>query len=164
MLYNINVKIKEYEESYGFELYSQGVWNFKTKALGIEAGKKDNMTFPSILKVNDKEILCSFIRGLFDTDGSICFKSQNKIKKYYPVISIALISKNIIFGAAEMLTMLGFEPYRYQDKLGYWVIVLNGYERLERYYEMIGWSNPKHLRKLKEWKIKYPMLAKNIDI
>ncbi|MAG53029.1 MAG: hypothetical protein CMH62_03645 [Nanoarchaeota archaeon] len=161
-LFNININLKEYETTYGFEIYSKALWVFKNKVLKIPAGRKNSIEFPKIINVNDIEILASFIRGLFDTDGCVNFTSRYGYYKHYPRIGIGLISKKIIEGTEKILYMIGLKPYKYKDKLGYWHIDLNGYERLEKYSQLIGWSNPKHLKKVKEWKKRYPKLAKNV--
>jgi hypothetical protein len=52
----------------------------------------------------------------------------------------------------------------YQGKAGYWHIHLNGYKRLEKYLKLIGWSNSKHLNKIKKWKFSYPEISKNVNV
>jgi len=160
-LYNLDLDMKEYESTYGFELCSQAIWNFKNKILKIPSGRKDNIKIPELIKVEDTEILTSFLRGMFDTDGCVSFiKKYTKFGNYYPVISISLKSKELIFDIAEILEMLGLKP-----KISfweYWTISLNGYERLEKYSKLIGWSNPKNIDKVIKWKKQYPKLGKEV--
>ncbi|MBU0466174.1 MAG: LAGLIDADG family homing endonuclease [Candidatus Woesearchaeota archaeon] len=163
-LFNLDINLKEYESTYGFEISSKGLWTFKNKILGIPSGKKDDIDLPAIIKVNDKDILTSFIRGVFDTDGCVNFKSGYGLKGYYPRIEITMLSKDLIGSISEILYALGLKPYKHQDKLGYWHITLNGYERFERYNKLIGWHNPKHLRKIKKWKKQYPKLGKDVMV
>lgn len=163
-LYNLDVNIKEYETTYGFEIASEGFWIFKNKILGLPAGRKNDMNLPEIIKVNDKKILTSFIRGLFDTDGCVSFiRKYKKLGNYYPTICISLKSKKLIKGLAEMLQMLGLEPKWYKDRDS-WKIFLYGYERLAVYSKMIGWSNPKHVNKVIKWKKNYPSLSKDVMV
>ncbi len=158
-LFNLNLNIKEYESTYGFELASKAFWEFKNKVLKIPSGRKDHIDFPKIIDFNNKEILKAFIRGIFDTDGSVCFRNKYKSKNYYPNISITLNSEKLIKGIHKALEILGLKPRMCVDKRGYWRIDLNGYKRLERYEKLIGWSNPKHLKKIKAWKQLYPNLV-----
>ena len=158
-LYNIDVSPKDFEASFGFELYSKAFWEFKTKVLGIGSGNKKEIRFPDVFKVKDEKILTAFIRGLFDTDGSVSFISKYGYKGYYPSISLSLISKEFIREVAEILEMLGLEPCVYFNER-YGVIALYGVETLERYEEIIGWSSPKNLNKVAEWKRRYPQLNK----
>jgi len=161
-LFNIDINIKEYETTYGFEIASKSLWNFKTNVLGLSAGRKDNMEFPEIIKVNDIKILTAFVRGLFDTDGSVCFiKRYKEFGNYYPLITLTLKSKKLIIGIYEILSMLGLKPN--MSKNGdCWRIDLNGYRRLETYSKLIGWSNPKNIVKVIKWKNQYPKLGKEV--
>lgn len=42
-------------------------------------GKKNNLTIPPYILNNKQEIKCSFIKGLFDTDGSFNLKKERKV-------------------------------------------------------------------------------------
>ncbi len=161
-LYNLDVNLKEFKRSFGFEIYSKALWEFKVKVLGITPGKKYGIRFPEILKLNDKEILGAFLRGLFDTDGCVSFKSRYGYKNYYPTIEISLTSKNLIKDVAEILFMFGFNPGVFFNER-YGRIAIRGIEALRRYEEFIGWSSPKNLNKVNEWKIRYPELNKRGD-
>lgn len=156
-LYNFDVNLKDYKTSFGFELCSKGLWEFKTKVLKIAAGPKKDIRFPEPLKVNNLKILCSFIRGLFDTDGCVSFKSKYGYKEYYPSVELSLYSIKLIDDVADILKMLGFNPVvnlaRGQSKIS-----LNGVSSLKRYEKMIGWSSPKNLKKVENWKNRYPQL------
>jgi hypothetical protein len=158
-LYNTEVNLKRYQTTYGFELYSQAICEFKIKTMGIKPGNKQYIDFPECLKVNNLSILSSFLRGLFDTDGSIYFKTNYGYQKYYPSISLELFSKKIIAEVEKILTMMGFNPKTYfNGNKGR--IYLNGINSLKRYEKLIGWSSPKNLNKVKMWKIRYPELNK----
>jgi hypothetical protein len=164
-LFNLDLNIKEYETTYGFELYSKAFWLFKNEILGIPAGRKNNINLPEIIKVNDKRILVSFIRGLFDTDGSISFtQSYGDYVNYYPTISLTLKSKNLMFGVYDILAMLGLKPRIYPATFDCWRIDLNGYNRLAKYSNLIGWSNPVKRDKVLKWKNKYPELGKEVMV
>jgi|TARA_Y100000034_G_scaffold135819_1_gene209304 hypothetical protein len=156
-LYNIDVGLKESWKSFGFELRSKAIWEFKTKILGIKSGKKYKITIPEILKVNNTEILAGFLRGLFDTDGYLRFKSQYGYGKYYPTISLDLTSKEVIKEVALILKMFGFNIWLgFNERYGR--ISLNGISNFKRYRELIGWSSQKNLNKVKDWEERYPEL------
>jgi len=162
-LYNIDLNIKEYETTYGFELCSKGLWEFKNKVLGIPAGRKNDIRIPEVIKVNNQEILCSFIKGLFDTDGCVSFLDYKTHGNHYPVISFSSRSKFLVQETGEILNMLGLKP-TFSDDKKYYYIYLYGYKRLEIYTKMIGWSNSKHTDKVIQWKQNYPELGMNIKI
>ncbi len=161
-LFNLNINLKEYKDTYGFEIASRGIWTFKNKILGIPAGRKDNIKLPDVIKVNNKDILSAFIRGLFDTDGCVCFtKRYGNYVNYYPNITLTLKSKDLIFEVAGILEMLGLNP-KVSENYTYWRIDLYGYKRLEKYSKIIGWSNPAKINKIKKWKNTYPSLGKEV--
>ena|GEM_PF-668000 len=158
-LYNIDLPLKNYETTFGFELYSKAVWEFKTKVLELTAGRKDCIEIPKKFKVNDVQILCGLVRGFFDTDGCIYFRSQNKNKHYYPVINVTGKSEKLLLGFNEILKMLGFQAKIHKNR-EYYSIIMNGYANFKKYNELIGWHSPKHLNKIKKWSEKYPEIAK----
>lgn len=162
-LFNINVNLKKFDSTFGFEISSKALWEFKTKVIGIKPGNKKDLCVPERLKINNQKILCAFIRGLFDTDGSLYFKSRYGYKNYYPTITISLYSKNLIIEMGEILKMLGFNPSIYLND-DYPRISLNGIGSLKRYEKMIGWSSQKNLNKLNDWKNRYSQLNNMADV
>jgi len=161
-LYNIEVNIKDYETTVGFELYSKAIWQFKTNVIGLFPGPKRTIGIPEKLKVNNIEILCSIMRGLFDTDGNIYFRSQGRNKSYYPVISLVTISKNLGNDIVEVLQMLGFAPKLYFDSKitkkcpsEKYTVVLYGYSNFRLYKKLINTRQLKNIAKLKAWEEKF---------
>lgn len=151
-LFNIDLNIREYESTYGFELYSRSISEFKSRVLQLPTGRKyDKLKIPEIFKINDINIITSLLRGLFDTDGTINFQSRYGYHKYYPQISITQKSQTLIKDVYEILKMLGFNPSLSITK-DYFNISLYGYSSLKKYMDLIGFSNPKHLRKINDWK------------
>src|SRR3989344_5214349 len=135
----------------GFEISSLALWEFKVKVLGIKPGRKDNLVIPDIIKVNDEKILCAFLRGFFDTDGSVAFLFKYGKGNYYPCITITQKSHQIIEEIAEILRMLGFSPRFYRNRQET-QLMLNGYSQFKHYEQKIGWNSPKHLNKIARWK------------
>lgn len=150
-LYNLELNIKDYSDTIGFEISSLALWDFKVRVLGIKPGRKDNLVIPDIIRVNNEEILCAFLRGFFDTDGCVTFLYKYGKGNYYPCITITQKSHKMIVEVAEILNMLGFSPkvYRYGEETK---LMLNGYSQLKHYGEKIGWKSPKHLNKIVRWK------------
>ncbi|MBU0757659.1 MAG: hypothetical protein KKF44_06320 [Nanoarchaeota archaeon] len=156
-LYNLNVNLKEYDSTYGFEINSKAIHQFKSKVLKIKTGKKDNIGIPEILKINDKIILSSLLRGIFDTDGNIYFLSRYGYKNYYPRISIGQKSEKLIKDINFILKMFGFNPSIHVGT-DFSSICLYGYSSLKKYMEEIGFKNPKHIKKVNLWIKSYPNL------
>ncbi len=106
-LFNIELNLKEYETTYGFELYSKALCEFKTKVVKIQPGRKDNIILPELIKNNCIQIKMAFIRGLFDTDGNVDFSSRYGRKNYYPIISVWQKSEKLVLEVVEILRELG---------------------------------------------------------
>jgi transcriptional regulator with XRE-family HTH domain len=170
-LYNIDINLKEYTKAFGFECYSSKLIEFKNKVIGLPIGPKKNIRIPNCFKVNDSKILSSLISGLFDTDGTICFRSQNKNKYYYPTIRFTTISKPLSEDVQETLKMLGFKTYLYtNNKINVrnpspkFEVILYGYENFKKYLELIGTKQQKNINKINKWRKDWPSLAKMADI
>jgi len=153
-------KIKHHDSNttFGFEIHSKAIFTYLTQIIGLCNGRKEQqLQIPAILR--DKHVL-SFIRGVFDTDGCVCFKKRYKSYPYYPVISFSSKSKKLTQQIAEILKKKGFKivetyDYKITDKriiAGYTIInriELNGENNLRKWLEIINFSSPKHLRKIK---------------
>ncbi len=139
-LYGVNLNLMRLPSVSGFEIYSKALCEFKNKILGIPRGEKvGRIRVPSVvLKTKNKSIYCSFIRGLFDTDGCIHLRYGK-----YPVISIGIHSEILMAQVGEMLKKMGFLPAVY-DK----AVILSGFTMLRKWLKYIGSNNPVKLRKL----------------
>jgi len=139
---------------------SKNLVKFKT-LLGLPLGKKDFIKIPeSVLNSN---FFLDFLRGLMDTDGSLCFLRRRGTVKYYPRLAIISKSKFLILQVDSLLRISGFKTSvslncktsTIKGKQFYISRVeMNGKENLMRWIRLIGFSNPKNIRKLEEWKTK----------
>ncbi len=159
-LYNIRVRLEKRERDgniIGFEFSSKPIWTFKTKIIGLVAGRKDNITIPNLI-LSNSNVWRAFLRGLFDTDGNLYFQSRYGYKNYYPVISLSSKSLELCKTACELLVKLGFKAnyYTARNEAG---IQLYGYENLLKYANEIGWHNTKQLNRFLEWKKRFPNLV-----
>ncbi len=156
-LFNLNIKIKEYDSTYGFEVYSKALHEFKSNVLKLPKGRKSDIRIPEKIKINNSKILASFLRGLFDTDGNIYFQSRYGYRHYYPRISVAQKSEKLIKEVALILKMLGFRPSIYVGKEAT-SVSLHGYNSLKHFMDIVGFNNPKHLKKVRKWEEMYPKI------
>ncbi len=157
-LFNLDANLKDYGTSYGFEVCSKALWSFKNKVLGIQAGRKTGIRVPEVIKVNNGEILAGFIRGYFDTDGSLSFISKYGYSSYYPNINAASASELLIRDVAEILSMFGLRPTVDKNR-DWWAVQLRGYENFFRFLELIGWNSKKYVDKINLWRSRYPELS-----
>lgn len=165
-LYNIDIKLKKYGSAYGFEIYSKTLINFKNKIIGLPIGPKKDCFIPNWIKTSKKSILCSLLSGLFDTDGSIYFRSQGKKKKYYPVLTYNTISSNLAKDIQEILKTLGFKVNIYKTirntkrtPNNLYFVRLYGYKNFFRFLKMIETKQSKNIDKINIWKENWPNLA-----
>ena len=157
-----NIRLHDSNTTFGFTVLSKGLLQFLTAKAGLMKGKKDgNLGIPEIFK-NDKELIIHFIRGLFDTDGCMCFKKRYRSYPYYPVISVSSSSEKLMREVAKELKEIGFkvvEIYNYKIfdsrfKNGFSLInrvELNGVKNLELWKSKIGFYSPKHLNKIRKY-------------
>ena len=131
---------------------SKGLFYF-LKDIGFNIGPKNNIEIPSFI-LSNREFLIPFIRGLFDTDGSVALKKNYK----YPVISLKQKSRRIIEQLEVILKEMGFSMYVEYDVIvndKRWFsskgsrIYISGRRNLKKWIDIIGFSNPKHMRKAK---------------
>ena len=96
------IELKRYKSTgvCGFYTFDKKLVTFISKKYKIKPGKKKDAEIPKWITNGNVDIKRAFVRGLFDTDGSIFFCRGNKkiysILKYFhykPKIKIATISR-----------------------------------------------------------------------
>lgn len=160
-LFGFNVKLKMMDTTYGFSTGSRTLFEFLTKNVRLPAGPKHpSLHIPKIFS-NDF-LITNFIRGVFDTDGCMCFKKKYRSVPYYPVISCSSRTDIFIHEIADFLKSKGFRVYefynyKYKDDRvegGYTIksgVHLNGRYNFRKWMQLVGFSNPKHLKKIEEY-------------
>ena len=152
--------------TYGFVTYQKKVRD-SLVSLGFPGGKKSKLVkVPElIIKNNNDEIYCAFLRGLFDTDGHLGFRKMYgkysifKTKyHHYPTINLTTVSNYLFEDVCFMLSKLGIEYFstNYQPKkIGEskkYIIVINGVNRLNKWIDLIGSKNPVKYSRYLIWK------------
>ncbi|MBD3355290.1 hypothetical protein GF361_04880 [Candidatus Woesearchaeota archaeon] len=159
-----DIKLFDKETTFGFRVFSKALITYLTKIIGLPLGSKyKTLKIPNKIFANNNLII-QFVKGVIDTDGSISFKKKYKKYPYYPVISFSSKSKNFTKEIANWLKNQDFkivEKYDYKiidfrTKQGYTIInriELNGNQNLIKWMNKIGFSSPKHIKKIKKyWK------------
>lgn len=117
---------------------------------GFNTGKKSrNIKIPeNILK--NKEFMNATIRGIFDTDGCIFLDKREAYKKPYPRITLQLSSQKLLDQLENHLSR-NFKLYvNKNNRDGYRnYIEIYGHRHLETFLKQIGFSNKRHLDKIK---------------
>ncbi len=121
---------------------------------GLKIGNKlkQNISIPDWINKSYKfKINC--LRGLMDTDGSVVIE-KHKInnKNYsYPRVNFTSYSDKLIEQIYQILTELGFNPKFRRSKKS---VQLEKIEDICNYFETVGSSNTKHLRRVSQWIIR----------
>jgi hypothetical protein len=155
-IYNKKVNYKEHPKVgiYGFHIFDEKIVNF-FNSLGIKSGSKINVQIPkTILKNNSLSL--RFLRGLFDTDGTIYFDKNRSCKNpvnNQPVIKLGSVSKKLISQVYRLLKRNGLHPrfkkaYKgKRDKNVVYSILLYRRNDILYFIKNIGFKNPKHYTK-----------------
>jgi hypothetical protein len=118
------------------------------KSIGLPVGKKyKNLKIPDSFK--ETKLFVSFLKGLFDTDGSVILSKQHKDKAYYPRIEISSKSKEFLLEIIEKLRTQGF--YGSVSKKGKnFRLEIPGFKNLNLWMGSVGMNNPKHFKKVEK--------------
>jgi predicted transcriptional regulator len=137
------------EKTLIIEIKSKQLVLFKHEVLGLPYGKKKTIMIPEYFLKNLR-FLRILMRGLFDGDGSLSFKSKDGLAHTYPVLSYSSISEPLMRQLQEQLMRLGFViPKKLWERDdGTFYLAINGDTNFERWMNLIGFNNPKHLTKV----------------
>ncbi len=93
-----------------------------------------------------KSYRIAFLRGLFDTDGSVYVDTHRINARMYKNIGMAFTNRSapLLEDFRQSLSTLGLHP---TQKTKY-TVFLRREGDIRQYFEVVGSSNPKHLRKI----------------
>jgi intein/homing endonuclease len=97
-LFNINQSLK-YHPIAGtcyIKFESKAIFTFYENVIGLQTGRKDNISIPKIILKAPLEIKLACIRGIADTDFSLVFKKDFKGVHRDPYIELGCSSKILI--------------------------------------------------------------------
>jgi len=142
-LFKIKPKILESKKDRTIRLilYSHPVSEYLLK-MGFPKGKKLDykLKIPDFILKN-KNLTAYCIRGLVDTDGSISSHPHTKI-----MIHISIVSDSLRSSIYSAFGSLGLKVGKYNKG-----IVFYGKEKLNKFFRIIGSSNPKNIIKYKQF-------------
>lgn len=136
-LFGVKFKISVQNNCIKLKTYSKNLVFFLHNQYGLPLGrKKGKLKVPLNLRKN-KKFLRAYMRGLFDTDGTIYIRRKGDI-----VVEIANIDKSYLREIQEILNFLGFASgisgknlYIYRKEL------------IKKFFREIKPANSKHLKK-----------------
>jgi len=152
-LFNKKVMYKEHPKVgvYGFYIFNEKLVNFFA-SFGVYIGSKRNVEIPKII-FKSEEFKKRFLRGLFDTDGSLYFDRNNGCNK--PVnkvlgIKLGAVSEKLCFQVFSLLKEFGLhpvikKPYKgKRNKNPVHCVLIYRKGDIKWYIQNIGFKNPKH--------------------
>ena len=144
--------------SFGVAVHSNKFGSFLSN-LGVVIGRKKELSIPKWI-TKDRAFLKAFIRGFFDTDGSVTFRRNYTAKDKSPRIirfQMSSTSKVLAIELSKILVDLGFRPYShsFMPKPGTMLghrITIEKRSDIPKWISEIGFDNPKHQTKYLVWK------------
>lgn len=111
--------------------------------LGFPIGKKSRIVrIPSeVLRSKRHGLKAAFIRGLFDTDGSVYLRNARARKYFHPVAEVSSVSPVMREQLKLLFRELGFNAWI--EKEG--KVRLGGWSTVQRFFEVVKPNNPKHI-------------------
>ena len=141
---------------------SLAIATFFENVFNMPVGNKCKIVdIPPIIKnCKDKQIIAACIKGIIDTDFYFGFKNQKG--RLYPVITGRFASFKLVKSLSLLFKKLGinhcvqFYDKRYDKSFmrGYSIghtIAINGFERLNLFLNIVGFSNQKNISRLNKF-------------
>lgn len=153
--FGVNPRIRKWSRILGFQIFSKEIFDFFL-SLGIPSGRKNNIDIPISIKNSNKKVIASFLRGIFDTDGTIYFEKRKKL--YYPRIQLKITENKLANSINTILknkfginSTLYSRKERINWKMSHFVEI-RGKENLDKWLGEIGFRNIKNMSKVILWK------------
>lgn len=128
----------------GIRVCGKKVYQLFHITLNFPVGKKAHKVKVPPLILNSPKLWKYYIRGIFDSDGSIYVRKSGKNKKYFqPIIDISSVSNIHLIQLKRMLKVLGFNFWMERNK-----IRIAGWKNVEKFFKEI---KPKNNVKLKRY-------------
>ncbi|MBS3176270.1 hypothetical protein J4457_03470 [Candidatus Woesearchaeota archaeon] len=156
------------KQSFTLTLENKKIFSFFINDLDMHRGNKSGASVPHF--IFDRPIfVLGFLRGIFDTDGSIKFSKQRSNINYYPRLQISIRESHLARAIGVLLVKLDF-PYsqwvednsrgygKNQGQMIYYQI--SGQENFVRWMNLVKPANFVHVTKYLLWKRYYFCIPK----
>lgn len=142
------IRKRRYENTLDILIFDRILVSFLIKKLGLKVAPKwnrgiislDFTIYPYDLRV---------IKGYFDTDGSLVITNNNGI--IYPRLEMKVSPSPMQIQFIEILKKHNFRFGFYKIGKGMIRIQLNGKGQVKKWVDLVGFSNPKHIKKSKKF-------------
>ena len=163
-LFNIKLSLKNHKVAGTcyIKFESKAIFTFYENIIGLQVGKKNNISIPKIILKAPLEIKLACIRGIADTDFSLSFKKDFRGIHRDPYIQLTCSSKFLIKQISRILKdiaivyTLNFDlKSKIKNRKKTYIkhrLTIHGKKNLEKWMKNISFSNPVHLTKYLIWK------------
>jgi|GEM_PF-926389 hypothetical protein len=149
----------------GFYTFDRAFVKYLVRKYHLKVGKKLSASLPKWILCGTPNIKLAFVRGIFDTDGSIFFcrsnvKNVSILRKFHykPKIKLATISGTLMRQIYLILLELGFKPLwgtpskqrSYENAM--YSITIHRISDIKKWLNEVGFRSEKHCTKLQVWK------------
>ncbi len=128
-------------------VYSKRLFEHLTKTIGLKHGKEKNTTHIPNKILENRESQISFVRGLFDTDGSVFTSNKGGIQNY-PTIEITNENKLLLDDVKDILCQEGFRVNMRKSNSNTYKLAMAGYKMIDMWKRKIGSSHPRKEAKI----------------
>ena len=139
-------------------IYSKRVLELLTARFGFPNGEKTyTVQIPKEILENHEKFVFATIRGIFDTDGCVFFDKRKIYLSYYPRITLNIASKPLADQLKQFLSNYFAVSFRTQkrknpNKSQTYYVEVYGHSQLNKWMELIGFSNKRNLNQIIKWK------------
>ena len=152
-----DIKLNAYHINFG----SKKLVAYLTNEVGFPPGQA-RKSVPKLIQHAPRRLRVAFVRGFFDADGSLIFSKKTYGNHVYPSIELKSVDREILEWVMGVLEELSFRASLGRS-VESWVLRINGADMLNRWMEMIGSSNLKHISKYQVWQ-KYGYCPPNTSV
>jgi intein/homing endonuclease len=146
---NPHLYYRKDENTLMLRIYSKNLFKIM-ESFGFSGGSKTfTVKIPRSIIKSNKIFIKATLRGIFDTDGSIYFDKRPIYKKHYPRIELHLHNPNLIKSVNLLLKQFNIKVNMNQK---FSRIQINGPKNIRNFVHQIGFSNERHLSKLRKIK------------
>lgn len=137
---------------------SRAMFRVLTKRFGFPAGAKTfTVKIPEEIINSEEKFVFATVRGIFDTDGCIFFDKRKPYAKKYPSIRFETVSESLFFQLRDFLAGY-FSLYAgKRNTRNVFFIEIYGHAQFEKWMKLIGFSNQKHLTRIKYGLVEKPL-------
>ena len=128
-------------------IYSKEFFRFLVTEVGMGRGKEKNKDGIPTCILEKREYCIAFVRGLFDTDGSV-FASMKRGASDYPTIEITNGNLNLLLDIRRILDREGIRTTFRSSNTDTYKIAVHGKEMLIKWRSIVGSSNPEKLSRM----------------